>query len=167
MPVWYQSCRSSMLLLQSLMFTAAFGYAFHRQEPFLLRLITSTVVAMLLAYYSQQIIYIPGDSLSANLSHAVVSLINYLLLLGVIAFTLNESGWTIVFLTTMSSVGSSMGGCIKTLLRMAPAFAALTRSNIGIIPADIICYGDWRCYCSGYSGFIHSSGKKHAGIKIK
>lgn len=151
MPLWYQNWRSAMLLLQQLMFSAAFGYAFRRRGYFGLRFILSVAAGMLLAYHSQAMIYIPGDSFEANLSHAIMSIVNYVLLMGVISVCLKESGWTILFLTTMSSVGSSMAGCLKTLLRMIPQFNALTTHSNGILLADILCYGGlaliiWRVF---------------------
>lgn len=141
MPLWYLNWRSPLLILQSMLGVAVFSYAFRRKKGFAWRLPVSLLIGTLLSYCAQHLIFIPGSTMMALVSHAVVSLINYLLVLLIVASCLDESKWTILFLTTMGCIAQSMAGCVKTLVRLIPPMNALALHHVGILLLDALCYG--------------------------
>ena len=141
MPLWYQMWRSPFVILQSMLAVAVFGYAYRRKKGFVWRLPISALICILLSYCCQYLIFIPGTAPIAILSHAVVSLINYLLVMLIVGSCLDESKWTILFLTTMGCIAQSMAGCVKTLVRFFPPMNALALDNLGVLLLDALCYG--------------------------
>lgn len=141
MPLWYLNWRSPLLILQSMLGVAVFSYAFRRKKGFVWRLPVSLLIGTLLSYCAQHLIFIPGVTMTAILSHAVVSLINYLLVMVIVANCLDESKWTVLFLTTMGCIAQSMAGCVKTLVRLIPPMNALALHRVGVLLLDVLCYG--------------------------
>ena len=141
MPFWYQIWRSPFVILQSMLGVCVFSYAYRRKKGFVWRLPISVLVGILLSYCCQNLIFIPGTTPMAILSHAVVSLINYSLVMLIVGNCLDESKWTILFLTTMGCIAQSMAGCVKTLARFIPPMNALALHRVGVLLLDVVCYG--------------------------
>ena len=142
MPNWYMELRSPILVLQTLVGTAVFGYSLQRKKSFALRMVLSSLSALLVAYLCQHLLFIPRfDTAIALISHALVSLINYLLAFMVVWHCVDEDIWTVLFFSVSGSIASGMGGRIKTLLRLIPQFDVWASHALGVLALDLICYG--------------------------
>lgn len=141
MPVWYQDCRSGMVILQAVIAAYAFCYAYSRRDHFSLRLFFSTALGFLLANTMQQVIYVPGNSAFAIVTHALVSLMNFFIVVIVFLLCLNETIWTMLLGATAACTAQSMGGLVKNLLKLSHGFEALANDRFGILIVDFIAYG--------------------------
>ena len=130
-----------MMILQAVWSIAAFSYSLQRRKGFAWRLPLSMIVTMLLAYLIQSNLYQTGITVSAILTQAAVSIINYLLILSICAFCLDESKWTVLFMTTAGVAAQGAAGCVKTLVKLIPVMNALAYHDFGILLLDLLCYG--------------------------
>ena len=141
MPLWYQQWRSPMMILQSVWSIAVFSYSLQRRKGFAWRLPLSLTVAMLLAYLIQSNLYHTGITVAAILTQAAVSIINYILIWHICAFCLDESKWTVLFMTTAGVAAQGAAGCVKTLVKLIPFMNTLAYHDLGILLLDALCYG--------------------------
>ncbi len=140
-PTWYQTSRSALLLLQSVLGLMIFSFSLNRRNCFLLRLLTGNIVGMAAMFFIGKNLYIPGSTGTAVLSHAAVSLICYifLILLSIVCF--EESLWTILFTASSGYIAQDLAGSFKTVFRQITVIGKLSEMKFGIITVDVICYG--------------------------
>lgn len=141
MPLWYQQWRSPIMILQVVFGVAVFGYSLRRRKGFAWRLPVSVAAAMLASYVVQSNLYHPGITVSAILTQAIVSMVSYLLILGVCSVCMEESFWTVIFVTTAGAGAQGVAGCVKTIVKLIPAMNALAHHDVGILLLDTLCYG--------------------------
>lgn len=129
------------MILQAVWSIAAFSYSLHHKKGFAWRLPLSMVVTMLLAYLIQSNLYQQGITVAAIMTQAAVSIINYLLILSICAFCMDESKWTVLFMTTAGVAAQGAAGCVKTLVKLIPVMNTLAHHDLGILLLDTLCYG--------------------------
>ncbi len=141
MPIWYRDWRSALVLLQSVLGLFMFSYSLKKRAGFLLRLIVSLAAGMVFMYAVVRHLYIPGSDPRAMLSHAAVSVIVYVVLIGITWCCFEESVWTAMFAAASGYLAQDIGGSVKTLFRQFDFINRLAGTDIGIPLVDIICYG--------------------------
>ena len=141
MPLWYKEWRTPMLILQSLMGIAAFGYSYHRKPYWVLRLLIALIPSAAITYYAQHLFFQAAITPFAVFTQASVSLITYLMGLFICWCCLDETIQTVVFVNTAGYVAQSMAGCVKTIVKLIPVMAQLARDDWGILLLDGLCYG--------------------------
>ena len=141
MPDWYRDARSAISLLQAVIGLLLVSYPLKKRKAFPLQLILGTGVGCLLLYFFGVRLYIPGNSLAAIASHALVAAIVYFLLIGIAFACYNENIWTILFTAATGYIAQDIAGSVKTLVRQIDAVARLAQLSWGVIAVDLICYG--------------------------
>ncbi len=141
MPLWYRDWRSALVLLQSLIGLFMFAYFLKRRERFWLRLMLSLSASMLFMFAVVRHIYIPGSDVLAMFSHAAVSIIVYMVLIGITWCCFEESIWSAMFAAASGYLAQDIGGSVKTIFRQMDLFNQLASTDTGIILADFLCYG--------------------------
>ncbi|MGX8706336.1 MAG: ATP-binding protein [bacterium] len=141
MPEWYRALRGTILLLQSIVALLLVTGPMKRRERYPLRLLVGTALACCIQQFISAHIYIPGTSAAAIMSHALVSMFTYLMLIGVAWLCYQETIWTVLFTTATGYLMQDIGGSVKTLLRLNSGFNRLASHTFGIIAADLISYG--------------------------
>ena len=141
MPEWYKLTRSAMLLLQSVIGVLLISYPLKKRSHYIVRLIFSTVVGFAFLSLVGNIIYVRGYSPLAILSHAAVPLIVYILLIGIIWFSYDETIWTLLFTAATGYIAQDIAGSVKTLCRQVEAIDAFSTMEYGILAVDFLCYG--------------------------
>ena len=140
-PEWYKMTRSAMLLLQSVIGVLLVSYPLKKRTHYILRLIAGTAAGFIFLIPVGNGIYMRGNTLPAIMSHAAVPLIVYILLIGIIWFSYDESIWTVLFTAATGYIAQDIAGSVKTLCRQAEAVEAFTRMEYGILAVDLLCYG--------------------------
>ena len=141
MPTWYMHWRNTIKILHALAALPVFGYSYHRRKGFPWRILLSGGGTILVAYLVQYFLYTPGIIAKAILSQGLVSFIDYILVMLVYRFCLEESFWTCLFVTTAAMTAQGLGGCVKTIVRLIPAMNALALDDLGILLVDALCFG--------------------------
>lgn len=141
MPMWYQTVRSSLLLVQSVTGMLIFWYSLNRRRHFKQRLALSMLVGMAVCLGVQTQFYVPGDSAAAFLGRELMSVVNTLALLCVAFCIFDESPWTIIMAACTGFVAQDIGGTVKTVLRLCPWLDAISLHPVGILAVDLLCYG--------------------------
>lgn len=141
MPEWYRALRGTILLLQSIVALLLVTGPMKRRERYPLRLLVGTALACCIQQFISAHIYIPGTSAAAIMSHALVSMFTYLMLIGVAWLCYQETIWTVLFTTATGYLMQDIGGSVKTLLRLNAGFNRLASHTFGIIAADLVSYG--------------------------
>ncbi len=141
MPLWYRDWRSALILLQSVIGLLMFSYSMKKRTGFLPRLIISLAAGMGFMFAVVRHIYIPGSSFEAMLSHSAVSVIIYVILIGITWCCYDESIWSAMFAAASGYLAQDIGGSVKTMLRQFDFVNRLASLETGIVLVDIICYG--------------------------
>ena len=141
MPLWYQNVRSAVALLQSVFGVLIFCYALKRRRWFWLRALTGLLAGGLLLYGLQRFVYIPGTTLLAMVTHAVMPACVYLALIGVIYFSCDETIWTALFAASSGYIAQDIGGAAKQLLTQIPLMQLAAQDAFGVLGVDLLCYG--------------------------
>ena len=141
MPHWYRVCRSPIMVLHAVIAVALFAYSLKRRKGFAWRLPLTVVVAMSISYLLSHFFYQPGATGEAILTQAFIQLANYLLVLGIVQFCLDESFWTVLYVSTSGMAAQGLAGCLKTIVKCIPFMNALAHHDLGILPVDMLCYG--------------------------
>lgn len=141
MPMWYRDWRSALVLLQSLIGLFMFSYSMKRRSGFLPRLLVSLGAGMLFMFAAVRHLYVPGSDPRAMLSHAAISGIIYVTLIGITWFCFEESVWSAMFAAASGYLAQDIGGSVKTIFRRFGFVNRLASSDIGILFVDLICYG--------------------------
>lgn len=139
-PTWYQTLRSAILLLETIIGLFALSFPLRRKPWFLLRLGLSTAAGMLFLGLVASKIYVVGYTPEALVSHAVMSILVYASLLVMTLMCFDETIWTLLFVTASAYIAQDLAGSIKTLMRELDFFRELARTT-GVIAVDVICYG--------------------------
>lgn len=140
-PIWYQQLRSAILLLETMIGLSALSFPLRRKKEFALRLILSMAVGMLILATAGRGLYIIGSTPEAMLSHAAVSMMVYLCLLGATFVCFDETIWTVLFVTASAYIAQDMAGSFKTLARQFECVRLLAQSDMGVLLVDGVCYG--------------------------
>ena len=117
------------------------SYPLNKRKLFFLRLILGTAAGFAFLALVGNSIYVRGQSPQAMASHAAIPLITYLLLIGILWFSYDESVWTILFTAATGYIAQDIAGSVKTLFRQIEAVDAFSRMEYGILPVDLLCYG--------------------------
>ena len=141
MPEWYKITRSATLLLQSVLGVLLVSYPLNKRKLFILRLVLTTAAGFVFLALVGNSIYVRGQSLQAMASHAAIPLIAYLLLIGILWLSYDESVWTILFTAATGYIAQDIAGSVKTLFRQIEAVDTFSRMEYGILPVDLLCYG--------------------------
>ncbi len=141
MPAWYQNIRSAVFLFQAMMGVLIIGYTLKKRPLFLLRLLASLVVGGWLCVSIQNILYVPGSTSAALISHAAMSLIVYFVLILVVLVCFTETIWTVLFVTASGYIAQDLAGSLKQLMKQIPSIAELAENTFGILLVDLLCYG--------------------------
>lgn len=139
-PEWYRYARGAIILLQAVVGLMVFSYRLKKRSDFKFRLYMGTLAGMVIMYLVRGT-YIPGTTPQAMLSHALIPLISYILLIGIIWLCYDESIWTALFVAASGYIAQDMGGSVKTLCRQIPFVDQLTQHNIGVLAVDAFCFG--------------------------
>ena len=139
-PEWYQLARSAISLFQAVVGLMVFSYRLNRRQHFRMRLYLGTLGSMGVIYFVGQG-YIPGTTPQAMVSHALVALAVYVLLIGIILLCYDESIWTALFVAASGYLAQDLGGSVKTLMRQFGFVELMNRHQAGILLVDIVCYG--------------------------
>lgn len=143
MPIWYQSQRNALLLLQSMAGVMIFGYSLRRRKRFLLRLAVSMLLGGALCTALQALFYIPGQEPAAVISHAFTCCATYAIVIGVVYACFRETLWTALFAASSGYIAQDLAGSFKQLFRQIPWIDALAHDDFGILAVDLMCYGGW------------------------
>ncbi len=141
MPYWYMQVRSAVTVFHAVIGVFVFGYSYHRKQGFAWRILLSTLAASVIAYIFQHSFYMPGITPVAILTQASMSFICYLQVFAVCCFCLDESLWTVAFVTTAGISAQAAAGCIKSIVKLIPVMDRLARQDVGILLVDLLCYG--------------------------
>lgn len=141
MPFWYQQVRSAVLIFHAVIGVLVFGYSYRWKKGVAWRLPLATFLASLIAFGFQHLFYVPGISLAAILTQASMSLMCYLQVFAICAFCLDETLWTIAYVTTAGITSQAAGGCIKSIVKLIPLMNQLAYHDFGILLLDLLCYG--------------------------
>lgn len=141
MPTWYTDFRGALLLVQSVVGVFLFGYSLKRREHMALRLALGLAVCCAVVYAVGAAVYIPGTEPRAVLTHAVIPLLVYVLLIGLVYLCFEESMWTVLFVASSGYIAQDLAGSFKQLLKQIPGIAELTTQSLGIVLVDVCCYG--------------------------
>ena len=141
MPLWYQNLRNAIKLLHAMAGVGIFGYSYRRRKGFAGYFLLALGLCLLLAYLVQTFLYQPGINPWAIVTQSLVSLIDYLLIMLFCYFCLEESFWTMLFVSTAAMTAQGLGGCVKTIVKLLPRAYALSMDNLGILLLDLLCYG--------------------------
>ena len=140
-PLWYQNLRSAILLLETIMGLSALSFPLRQKNRFVLRMVLSMAVGFLILATTAGRVYIVGYTPEAMLSHAAVSMMVYLCVLGVTFVCFDETIWTVLFVTAAAYIAQDMAGSFKTLARQFEGVRLLARSDLGVLLVDGLCYG--------------------------
>ncbi len=141
MAEWYKESRSALLLLQSVIGALLVSYPLKKRSRYLFRLAGAVAAGCAFLVLVGNRIYLHGTSLQAIASHAAVPLIVYILLIGVIWFSYDESLWTVLFTAATGYMAQDIAGSVKTLFRQAAVIDSFSRTQFGILAVDFFCYG--------------------------
>ncbi len=141
MPLWYRDWRSALVLFQSVIGLFMFSYTMKKRAGFLPRLVVSLTAGMIFMFAFVRHLYIPGSSPEAMLSHAAVSVIVYLILIGITWFCFEESIWSAMFAAASGYLAQDIGGSVKTVFRRFGFVNQLASTDVGTALVDLICYG--------------------------
>lgn len=141
MPYWYMQVRSAVTIFHSVIGVLVFGYSYHRKPGFAWRLPLSTLAASVLVLTFQHLFYTPGITFSAILTQSCMAMICYLQVFGVCLFCLDESVWTVAYVTTSGVSSQAAAGCIKSIVKLIPVMNRLANHDVGILLVDLLCYG--------------------------
>lgn len=141
MPYWYMQVRSAVTIFHAVIGVLVFGYSYHRKPGFAWRMPLSTLVAAVIAFTFQHLFYTPGITFTAILTQSGMAMICYLQVLAVCYFCLDESVWTIAYVTTAGISSQAAAGCIKSIVKLIPVMNRLANHDLGILLVDLLCYG--------------------------
>ncbi len=141
MPYWYQQVRSAVVIFHAIVGVLVFGYSYHWKKESTWRLPLATLLAAAFAFGFQHLFYVPGISAMAILTQSGMSLVCYLEVFVICAFCLDETPWTIAYVTTAGITSQAAAGCIKSLVKLIPFMNQLAHHNWGILLVDFLCYG--------------------------
>ncbi|MBR1709017.1 MAG: GHKL domain-containing protein [Clostridia bacterium] len=139
-PEWYRIARSAIMLFHAVLGLMVFSYPLRQRRHFGFRLILGTLAGMFIIFLMRHV-YIPGSTVPAMLSHALVSLTVYLLLIAIIWLCYDESIWTALFVAASGYIAQDIGGSVKTLFRQMEWMNLLSQDIIGILAVDCLCFG--------------------------
>lgn len=141
MPYWYQQVRSAVTIFHAVIGVLVFGYSYRRKQGFAWRMPLSTFAACVIAFSFQHLFYTPGITFSAILTQSCMALVCYLQVFAVGLFCLDESVWTVAYVTTAGISCQAAAGCIKSIAKLIPLMNQLANHNAGILLVDLLCYG--------------------------
>ena len=156
----YDAHWQAILLLQAALGTWVFSYGLKRRKHFLLRLFFSLTIGTFLAEVMTRFLWHFGgfaQLLTITLIYAL------LILTGVICF--EESLWTVMFVASSGYMLQDVASNIKSLLRHWSLGDSFIKTNIGLICADILCYGG--CYLLAHKVFQHETDRVETGFNDK
>lgn len=141
MPDWYASVRLPFLFLQALVGMELFAYPLAKRRRFVLRAALGLAVALPLSQMCS-IFWQSREIFPAGMTGRAFSMVAvYLLLILLAWFCYRESIWTALFVASSGYIAQDIAGSLKMVLRLIPSFAALAAHPLGILLADLICYG--------------------------
>ncbi len=141
MPEWYQNIRSAVFLFQAMMGVLTIGYTLKKRPLFLLRLLASLIIGGWFCVLIQNVLYVPGSTPAALLSHATMSFVVYFTLIIVVLVCFTETIWTVLFVTASGYIAQDLAGSLKQLIKPIPSIAELAGNAFGILLVDLLCYG--------------------------
>lgn len=141
MPLWYREIRSSVLIFHAIIGVLIFGYSYRWKRGIQWRLPVTALIGAAISCVYQHLVYIPGISAAAIMTQSSMSIVCYLLVLGICYFCLEESLGTVAYVTTFGIATQGAGGCIKTVFKMIPWINQLANHSWGILLVDFMCYG--------------------------
>lgn len=141
MPLWYQTVRSSLLLLQAALGTLLFGYSLKRRKHYGLRIALGLLVGWFVCYGIGILVYVPGSTPAALVSHVLVSVTAYACLIALVYFCCDETIWTALFAAASGYAAQDIAGSVKQILRQIPAIQLAAQDNFGVLGVDLLCYG--------------------------
>lgn len=141
MPSWYASVRLPLLFLQALVGMQLFAYPLAWRRRPLLRAAGGLAVALCVTWLCGSFWQLQDNSLPVMAGRVFSMLTVYFLLILFAWLCYEESFWTALFVASSGYIAQDIAGSLKTILRLVPAFAALTAHPAGILLADLLCYG--------------------------
>lgn len=141
MPLWYLNFRGSLLLLQSSLAVMLFGYSLNRRSHFKLRAFVGLVFGCGIAHLAGRLLYIPGSAPLALLSHVLMPLLTFCVLIGIVYLCLDENIWTALFVASSGYIAQDMAGSVKQIVKQIPFSANLAAQDFGVLLVDLFCYG--------------------------
>ena len=141
MPEWYKLTRSAILLLQSLIGVLLVSYPLKKRNRFMIRLVLGAALGFGLICIAGNTLYLRGYFPLAIVTHALVALIVYLLLIAIVWFCYDETIWTVLFTAATGYMAQDIAGSVKTLFRQIEAVDAFSLTNGDVLAVDIVCYG--------------------------
>lgn len=157
---WYQAHWQALLLLQAALGTWVFAYGLKRRPHFELRAVFSLIAGAFLAEGATRLLW----DFSGWAQLLTVSLIyGLLILVGFICF--EESIWTVMFVASSGYMLQDIASNIKRLLRLQLWIENLVKTNVGLICADVLCYGG--CCLLAYRVFRHETDRAEVEFNDK
>ncbi len=134
MPDWYLHQRGALLLLQGTVGMFLFAYPLQKRSRFAMRAILSFTLGAFIAWMA-------GTWLHLNSFRQYAPVLVYLLLILEACCIFQETPWTSLFAASSGYAAQDMAGSVKRLFKLLPRGAELAADPLGVLLADLICYG--------------------------